>query len=109
MNVKHTKAFAIVLFKMFMVHLMRPPDGSYVCVPAFAEPFKTLVNDYVMHHKISEAISHHAETDGHQPPHVIDTSKYDRQHARDCENEKEAVIFLKKAWFYLVMIFMQYP
>lgn len=56
MHEQHAEAFAFVLIEVLVVHFVRPANGTYVGAVAPAEPFKPLVNDDVMHDKISRAI-----------------------------------------------------
>ncbi len=49
---QHAKAFSIVLFNVFVVHFVRPANGSDVAVIAACEKPEPLVNDDVVHYKI---------------------------------------------------------
>jgi hypothetical protein len=63
-----------------------------------------------MYNKISKSVSHDAKTNGMQPPktwglHAV----HDAQHAGDSKNHKKGIIFLKKAWLHLMVVFVEVP
>ena len=53
---QHPETFAFMFIKMFMMHLMRPPDCFYITVVGPAEPFETLVNDHIVNQEICKTV-----------------------------------------------------
>jgi len=45
------------------MHLVSPTDGADISIVAAGEPFETLMDDYFMYNKISEAIKRNAKAD----------------------------------------------
>src|SRR5688572_5240058 len=95
--------------KMLMMHFMRPTDGTNIRVIASGKPFESLVNDDIVHQKISSTISHDAKPNCLHPPYIIKCAGIDQQNTWDCENDKECIVLFKKPGLYLVMIFMKIP
>src|SRR5437667_12605269 len=94
---------------MLMMHLMRPANCFYITVIAFRKPFKALMNDYIMHQKISNAIQCDARSNAYNPPGVLHTAKHNAEPARNSENEKECIVLFNKMFNGVMMIFTQTP
>ena len=109
MHIQHSERFSFLFSKMFMMHFMRPPDSSYIDIIGTGKPFKSLMNDHIMHHKISNAISHDAKTNCLQPIHFIIGSKQNAKKTGNCKNQKKASFFSKNPGPFLMMIFVQVP
>jgi hypothetical protein len=109
MHQQHTKAFTVVPVKMLMMHFVGPAYRTYICAAAPREPFEPLVDDDIMHNKISQAISHDAETDRLQIPSVSISTEKDEQHTGNSKYDKEEIVLLKESRFYLVVVPVQVP
>ena len=108
-NQQHAKAFAFFFFQVFVVHFMRPADGFYITVITAGKPFKTLVNDYIMHQEIGKAVHRNACADTHHPPCLIHAAQHNAEPAGYGEYEKEGIILFKESLSGLMVVFMQVP
>jgi hypothetical protein len=109
MHQQHSKAFTLVPFQMLMMHLVRPAYGPYISAVAPREPFEPLVNDDIVHNKISQAVCHDAEANSLQIPAVSISTEKDEQHTGNSEYDKEEIVLLKESRFNLVMVPVQVP
>ena len=75
MNQQHAEAFAIMTIEMFVMHFMRPANGTNVTVIAAGKPLESLMNDDIVHQKIPGAIRHDAKTDRLHPPFIIERAE----------------------------------
>jgi hypothetical protein len=106
---QHPETFTIMPVEVFVVHFMRPSNGADIGIIAAGKPLETLMNDYIMHQEIGEAIGHDAKANRlHPPDMVVGAEKY-QQHAGDSEDHKKGIIFLKKTRFHLMVVAMQIP
>jgi hypothetical protein len=108
-NQQHAKTFSFFFLQVLVVHLVCPAYGAYVQAAAAGKPFKPLVNDYVMHQKVSEAIHCYAKTDGCCPVSVALQAQHNAEPAWYGKNEEESIVFFKKPWSFLVVIFVEVP
>ena len=80
-----------MLAQMLVVHFMCPAYGADIGIVASGKPFETLVDDHIMHQKVSETICHDAKTDGMKPPHARRLHAiHDAKHAGDSKNHKKS-------------------
>jgi hypothetical protein len=91
---------------MLVMHFMGPPDSAYIGVIRPGKPLEPLMDDYIMHNKISKTISHYAKADGLQPVNGIDRSKKDGAKTRHRKNYKKSIVLLKETTPFSMMVFM---
>ena len=108
-NPQHTKTFTVLLIQMFMMHLMRPPDTSYIRIIAPGKKLYSLVNYYIMYHEICKTVHGYARTYGGKPGLVAKCAKQNAEDARNREYQEKHIIFFKKTVTFLMMVFMQIP
>ena len=49
---------------------MSPPNSAHIDVITPGEPLESLVDEHIVHQKISRPVEYDAKSDGLQPPHV---------------------------------------
>ena len=92
-----------------MVHLVCFPNGHEIGILCAAKPLETLVDENVVNQKIGQAVRGNPRAD----PHAKVTSRHgprdETPRARNGENQKERIVFLKKARFMNVVVGMKKP
>ena len=88
---------------------MCPTNCFYITIAASRKPFKTLMNDHIMYKKICNTIYRNACANAYNPPALLLTAKHNAKPARNREDEKECIVFFKRLFAGLVMIFVQSP
>jgi hypothetical protein len=73
------------------------------------EPFEALMNDHIVHEKVSKTIRHYAEANGLQPVHALKRAKKNAQKTGYGKDDKEGIVLFKKTGFGIVMVFVQVP
>jgi hypothetical protein len=108
-NQKHTKAFAVFFSQMLVMHFMSTANCPEIPVVAVAENFESLVNEYIVHHKIAKSVN--GDSDAYVKLDVAtgkDTEEH-QQHAWDRKNQEEGIIFFKESCVPLMVIAVQDP
>ena len=59
-NPQHTETFAFFFSQVFVMDLMGTPDRFEVAALGLAEPFDALMDEHIMHQKISESVERNA-------------------------------------------------
>jgi len=108
-NKQHSETLTVFFTEMFMMHFVCASDGSEIPVVAVAEDFKSLVNEYVVHHEITESVNGDADANVKLDVATGKNSKEHQQHARDGENQEESIVFFKETGMTLMVIAMQDP
>ena len=87
MNEQHSKAFALFFLQMLVVHFVCPAHYTNILIVAACQNLKSLMNNDVVYHKISNAIQQDAATDGNHPAVIIECAKQKKQHAGYSKND----------------------
>jgi hypothetical protein len=107
--VQHAKAFAMVLSEMFVVHFMRPSNGTHISIVAAGKPFESLVNDDIVYQKIGEAVQGYAKANGRHPIDALLQTQHDAKPTGNGKNEEEGVVFFEGMALRIVVVFVQVP
>ena len=108
-NKKHSEAFTVFFSKMLVVHFMSTTNRSQIPVVTVTEDFKSLMNEYVVHHEITESVNGNADANVKLDVATGKNSKEHQQHAGDGENQEESIVFFKETGMTLMVIAMQDP
>src|SRR6478672_1461123 len=94
---------------MFMMHFMCPPYHFYVFVITTTKNLKTLMNNNIVHNKISETIHSYTGTNTHQPIGSVHTAIQNGKTTWYGKYQEEGIVLFKKARRFHMMILMQKP
>ena len=92
-----------------MVHLMRPSNSADIRIVTSCKPFYPLVDDYIVHEEIRNAISHDAEADGLHHPALVKSAEINEQHTWYGEDHEEGIVLFKESRLWLMMVPVQIP
>jgi hypothetical protein len=106
---QHTKTFPILLAQMFVVHFVRPANGSNILVVTTGKPFKPLVNNYIVYQKIGCPVHGYTKTNSGCPIRMALQTQHNTQPTGNGEDEKERIVLLKKTGAFLVMVLVEVP
>jgi hypothetical protein len=106
---QHTEAFTVFFSKMLVVHFVSTTNCSQIPVVTVTEDFKSLMNEYVMHHEITESVNGDADSNVKLDVATCKNSKEHQQHAGDGENQEEGIIFFKEPGMTLMVVAVEDP
>lgn len=91
------------------MHFVGLADRAEIQIVGTAKPFETLVNEYIVHQEITDAIQQNAKPN--PDPNVIPRhhSGHDAEPTGNCKNQKKGIVLFKKARLLGVVIIVQYP
>ena len=107
---QHAKAFPIVLVEVFVMHFMGATNGFEISIVGFSQNLKALMDENIVHKKVTKSIQGDAQTD---PKQIIISGLHPKKQSGNTgqsKNQKEKIIVLEKPLgdFFMV-IFMQDP
>jgi hypothetical protein len=89
---------------------MRTPDSCEIPVLTVPEKAETLVNENIMHEKISKPINCNTETDPEKEIIIALHSQEQTDNTRYGKDQKEEIVVLEKSRrLFVMMVFVQYP
>lgn len=108
-NDQHAKTFAIFLILVLMMSEVRPGKATQVRVfDLFKDP-KPVVNDHLMHKKISRSVNSNTDTDPHAVVATGHNAEHHKQPGWNGKDQGEKIISLEKSLFGLVVANMNLP
>jgi hypothetical protein len=96
--------------EVFVVNFMCLSQSDQVFVFGVFEPFKTLMNQYIVNHKIAKTIC--GDSAGNEKQIIESTlnAKIKKCNARNSKNDKENIVALKSVFvFWLMVICVKIP
>ena len=76
---QHAETFTFVFIQMLVMHFVCPANGANIHIVASCKKFYALVNNYIMHNKISKAIQHNAKANCSEPINILCNTKRNTQ------------------------------
>jgi len=93
-----------------MMNFVSAAHASSIFIIGFFEPFKTLVYEDVMNHKVGDSVGQNPQTDRETPPKVKNFMQNFEANTDACKEYKEEIIFFEPTIMLFVMvIFMDIP
>jgi hypothetical protein len=89
---------------MFVVNFVGSSYASRIPVVRISEHFESLVNKYIMHHKVSYAIGKNTKSDGQSGPEAVVLPAYETYNAHGGIKDKEDIIPLPPTSMVLLMM-----
>lgn len=108
-NPQHAKMGGFLLGQNFVVHFVQPTNGPKIGGVDVSNPAKTLMNEQLVHEKISQAVGSNPESKAHRYPDVIHHAQHDAQPTWDGENQEKGIVFFKKTRLLGVVVCVQKP